>query len=1131
MFTQQFDRQKSDLLRVSKSTPCPLCDKTGWCMVNEEGTLAICPRTDTAPPGWKRIKDTVDGHGIYKLETEDNFKAQVSGRRPTKKVSKTKVLPVPAVPIGLKLAKIENAATPERQPISDTLWAIVKKQILEETPGTSRETVWEIAYSYGDDKTVYRAEWADITSAKGYRKTYRQSHVDDGLVKWKKGKAVWNAYRIDEVLGVLGNAPIDEPAVPLMVEGEPSVETARSHDIASITLQGSNWTEEQIKSVVVELQRVNCQALPYLYDNDETGLAKANKIKDVCDRLQFPCILIDPKVMFPDIPEKGDIKEILDAMDADEFIRRLEEEIHRQAAELARAGELKEEEKDAGESADEKPPSPQETAGQIAEEYRHKWKFDNEQKIWRIWNGKEWQRIEIGNFETLLMTVIEAKNIYYGRDAYLTDVLKLLTKKLRVATWHTWDRKQYISFSNYVLDANKSKSLDHSPGMGFTSHLPFEYKPLKAKAIDALKTLQENCPNTYRWMNTAMRGDRRKILKLLAVINGLLKFRFFDLQMFVHLIGKPGSGKGTFIRLLQKIVGRENWKGCKLKHLDDGSTMASIIDKQLVACPDERTATGVDAILSLTGGDAISYREVYKPAADAFFYGLLIVGSNNPIFVGDTTGLDRRLCLIHFDNPLPTALRDSKVESEMDAEISQLIAVALDIPDREVTENIQGIGKNQIAEFKLQEWDMKLQTNSVAAHFDDCLIVDPTASTTTGKLYEHYKNWCDSNLKAVSHIKYPKMLAELCNDYLELGSINWKRSGGRSWFEGLRLRDQSESLPTHSDSLSALIPQNLPIDTGFDGVTTGLLRGLEPLPDGNYSDLRGLDTQNISNNLSNSASLEKTHERTEITETAEIEKVCLNPVNPVNISEPLLVADLNPVINPVVTPSEPRQTPSSEPTAPPTAPPEPDAELVKQGVETLRKAIAESDAAAVREAAKKSIKLDSTGRLKEAIKALLTPDENKACRELANAKLKQPQAEPTPAPEPTPELTPTPEIEPIALADKSPAPESAEAVTETAPTPEPAPTPETTAEPAPELTPEPSPEPTPEATPAAKIKVGDRVRVKMRGQYQGHLGEITSIDPKRNIGKYGVQLYTGRRLSFAQSQIELVGPEVVEDAE
>jgi len=332
-----------EFIKVSKTNPCPLCGKPDWCKTSPDNAVVMCPRTDTAPTGWKRIKDTVDGHGIYKLETEDNFEAQVSGRRPTKRISKPKPAPVPLVPFGIKLAKVENAIKPERQPISDTLWSIVKKQILKETPGINREAVWQIAYSYGGDKTVYRAEWNDETSSKGYRKTYRQSHVDDGLLTWKKGKEVWNAYRIDEVLGILDNAPINEPVAPLMVEGEPNVELARSHSIASITLQGSNWSEEQIKTVVKELQRVNCRALPYLYDNDDTGRAKANKIKTACSRLQFPCILIDPVTIFPGIPEKGDIKEILDNMDAEEFIRRLEEEIHRQAAESARATKLDDE--------------------------------------------------------------------------------------------------------------------------------------------------------------------------------------------------------------------------------------------------------------------------------------------------------------------------------------------------------------------------------------------------------------------------------------------------------------------------------------------------------------------------------------------------------------------------------------------------------------------------------------------------------------------------------------------------------------------------------------------------------------------------------------------------------------------
>lgn len=636
-----------------------------------------------------------------------------------------------------------------------------------------------------------------------------------------------------------------------------------------------------------------------------------------------------------------------------------------------------------------KPPTPRQLARQLAEDYGQMWKFDNETKTWRLWTGKHWERTDDGNFRTLVKTTIDARNIEYKGSSYITDVLSLLTDDLRVKHWDIWDRKRYIAFDDSVWDSNTGEILKHSPGMGFTSFLPYQYKPLMGTDSDAIETLRHNCPNTYQWMNTAMQGDRQKILKLLAIVNGLLKFRFFDLQMFVHLIGKPGSGKGTFIRLLQKIVGRENWKGCKLRSMDDGSTMASIIDKQLVACPDERAASGVDAILSMTGGDAVSYREVYKPASDAFFYGLLIVGSNNPIFVGDTTGLDRRLCLVHFDNPLPAVLRNSRIEAGMDAEISQLIAVALSLSDSAVSERIQGLGNNQIAEFKLQEWDMKLQTNSVAAHFDDCLVVDPTASTPTGKLYEHYKNWCDSNLKAVSHIKYPKMLSELCNDYLELSGVKWKRSGGRSWFEGLRFRDQGETSPTHSDSLGALIPHPIPTDTGSNGVSTGLVSGSESLSDGNYSHLQGLESQNFSENLESSSSplTEETHITSHESEI--IEKVGSHPTNPVEISEPLPDGKLSQLTNPVPTPCEPRPTPhlsdestpqsvaaSNQPTADEVATTE--SELVQKLQARILQAIADKNPAAAHDVYCRVHEL----RVKEAVKAMLSNDENEDFRKL-----------------------------------------------------------------------------------------------------------------------------------------------------
>jgi hypothetical protein len=103
---------------------------------------------------------------------------------------------------------------------------------------------------------------------------------------------------------------------------------------------------------------------------------------------------------------------------------------------------------------------------------------------------------------------------------------------------------------------------------------------------------------------------------------------------------------------------------------------------------------------------------------------------------------------------------------------------------------------------------MKTQTNSVAAHFDDWLIVDPNASTPTGKIYDHYKEWCSSGLKAVSHIKYPKMLSELCNDYLELTSVQWEKHRGRAFLKDCDSEVKATRKHQHTQIYCNLASQN-----------------------------------------------------------------------------------------------------------------------------------------------------------------------------------------------------------------------------------------------------------------------------------------------------------------------------------
>ncbi|MEG3844263.1 DUF5906 domain-containing protein [Microcoleus sp. herbarium14] len=236
-----------------------------------------------------------------------------------KSLSKQSVqVPMPA---GMKLLKLPTSQCgPEPQ----------KPQYLAK--GIPADAL-QITYVYSTSQ-VLRFEWLDPQHLKGGDKTCRQTHVDGNAKRvWTKGDLPWPAYGIDEVVEILSGVPIGEPIAVLMLGGEPNVELARLHGVAAVTLQGSGWNDSEITGMVEALRATGKNvALVKLRDNDAAGIKKGDRVQLICDRLQFPCLVINPVAIYPDIPNKGDIREILEKMNIEEFIRRLEAEIHNAAA-------------------------------------------------------------------------------------------------------------------------------------------------------------------------------------------------------------------------------------------------------------------------------------------------------------------------------------------------------------------------------------------------------------------------------------------------------------------------------------------------------------------------------------------------------------------------------------------------------------------------------------------------------------------------------------------------------------------------------------------------------------------------------------------------------------------------------
>lgn len=490
---------------------------------------------------------------------------------------------------------------------------------------------------------------------------------------------------------------------------------------------------------------------------------------------------------------------------------------------------------DEEEKKEAKTPTPKALADRLSDRFRDQWAYDLSQQTWRIWNNTIWERRHEKVCQRLLKTQVQAMNIDYPRESYIKDVLESLSLTFLRETWETFDRSEWIAGKNGVLNLVTGKVEPHQPGFGFTSVLPHEVRPFSpARTEDEiLSQLQETCPEVHHFLSSSVLGDKRKTLKLLAVVAGILRFRLAKLQKFVHLIGEPGTGKGTFMRLLKDVVGATNTQSASLTNLHDGSVMARIIDAQLVLFPDERKQVGVEWLLKLTGEDDIDYRKVYTEGGSSPFNGSVVVASNSPVFSGDTTGLDRRLCLIPFLNVIPDQQRDPELQDRIKAEVPGLISVALAMPTTLVDDLICGRGAGAMEDTRWHEWQMKVLMDKVAAFIDEKVVTDESGAIGATEVFDAYLEWTKANNH--SNAGSLTFFGQRFRQHLKwLGMSESKRLHGRVRYLGVRLRLDGELTPHIQDKLSPKCPPDTVGDTLGD--TFGTPSNPLPEPRGDTRD-------------------------------------------------------------------------------------------------------------------------------------------------------------------------------------------------------------------------------------------------------------------------------------------------------
>lgn len=256
-------------------------------------------------------------------------------------------------------------------------------------------------------------------------------------------------------------------------------------------------------------------------------------------------------------------------------------------------------------------------------------------------------------------------------------------------------------------------------------------------------------PLFFQFLREALESDDQ--IFLLQQLFGAALFGLqSELQKAVFLIGPGGSGKSTFLRIMEALIPPEFVASVAPQDLDKEYAKASLAGKRFNIVPEISKDKPVPsaAFKSLTGQDIISAREPYgMPFTFVSEAACWFNGNFYPVTTDHSSGWWRRWVTIHFKHAKPEYERDSTLyERIITTELAQILGWAVNGAQALIRNNMKLT--YSAAHFEcLADW--KRSSNTVESWlYDDVLItcsphdLKPIERLRKTEAYDCYKNWC-----------------------------------------------------------------------------------------------------------------------------------------------------------------------------------------------------------------------------------------------------------------------------------------------------------------------------------------------------------------------------------------------------
>ena len=271
-----------------------------------------------------------------------------------------------------------------------------------------------------------------------------------------------------------------------------------------------------------------------------------------------------------------------------------------------------------------------------------KGEFVENQGAVRLWMYVDSQGIWKMNPEPLLENTIRMiLPTKYNRTTYINEVITRIKSKVLDPNWIPVEEPpSLIPFNNVILDLETLKTYEYSPKFFFVNKLAAKW------------TANTDFDIVYTPTFDALFQDWGQDPEVLKAIIGYTFWREYPIHKIFFLVGEGSNGKGTFIRIIQRILGKQNYSSVSIYKLAHERFATANLWSKFANFSTETELAKMETahIKQLTGQDPITAEFKNKPSFQFTNYAkLFVLGNNMPIVSDNSPGWYRRLFITEWD--------------------------------------------------------------------------------------------------------------------------------------------------------------------------------------------------------------------------------------------------------------------------------------------------------------------------------------------------------------------------------------------------------------------------------------------------------------------------------------------------